>query len=123
MITEIYLSEKKWKELILMSFTKRKELQEIYLDFADKQLEHFREHNYGFCYPKINIIGINLKVIQEDIKVRNMYENKDLDFYQYICETITHEEIHKWLEYNEGEYTSRGYDNIKNKLRMDGYCA
>lgn len=68
-----------------------------------------------------NKIFLNLKNIEKDIEYRNFNYNCELDFYEYICQIISHETIHLLCFELSGVNACKKYDNIKNKLRKNGY--
>lgn len=74
----------------------------------------------SFSYIK-NRIFINLKWIK--ITFGDNRNDARLTFEEKICETISHEIIHICIDALEGEESDASYcyDNIKEKLRSEGY--
>jgi hypothetical protein len=46
-------------------------------------------------------------------------ENR-LDFYDMICKTLSHEEMHRWLLHNESFEAFKKFDNIAHKTYLQG---
>lgn len=93
---------------------------------SDKYLDLHISSNikisYGMQLPSSDIIFLT-RLSFDNIENDNKYYNRNYSIEQKICETISHEEIHVLLENLEGTKTSYAYDNIKEKLRLDGYMA
>ena len=69
------------------------------------------------------ILMLNLRGIKTFQKERCAYSihHLDFNFYQLVCETITHKETNDYLEREIDNFTSAKYDNIyKNKIRKYG---
>ena len=75
------------------------------------------------CNYHLLILFFLTRLSFDNIENDNKYYNRKYSIEQKICETITHEEMHMLLENLEGTKTSYAYDNIKQKLRLDGYMV
>ena len=139
-ITNIIISPKIWRALyktelikkneqLLNSVKDNEETYKLYIkkinNIANAYMRRKMKVVYGFTRKDKDIIGLNLKHIHNDIIDRNEYDNNNYDFYQLICETLTHEEMHNLIAgVNPNDYLpSKKYDNIYHKLRRFGVMA
>jgi hypothetical protein len=139
-ITNIIISPKKWKktyktELIEKNITllnnvkDNNDMYKVYMkkinSMANSYIKRKTSRVYGFTRVDKDFIGLNLKHIHDNIEDRNLYDNNNYDFYQLICETLTHEEMHNLIDgVNPGDYLpSKKYDNIYHKIRRNGIMA
>ncbi len=133
MITDIILKKKSFRKIYFEHNLKLIE-KKVNRPLLDNEIRHIKlktnrylndaiKTSYGFCIEGMDSIFINLKSIYDAIDIRNKSDNKNYDFYQCICETLTHEEIHKTIEVLGEKESIRKYDNIKKRLREYGYMA
>jgi hypothetical protein len=106
---EIFITTKNWEKMV-KAYNKKFHAKED----IDKSIVFHASYTDGFVYPTINMIGLNLKRIQESSTLLNE------DFYDYICNTISHEVIHLWLDDNINIKASDKLDNIAKKYKDYG---
>jgi hypothetical protein len=125
-IVNLVISKKRKRQLY------RKMFREVYPDLSGrmtvKQLDCFVWHRIanddlhfnGYVNPSIpDTIFLCLPNIQR-LSIR---ASKSLGFLRTLCQTISHEEMHKWLETNVDVETSVQYDRIYKKIREHGIMA
>lgn len=134
---EIIITRKKQKEIfteVLIEGNKHlfnNEISEDIKNFYMKkikqtvsyQISKSNNHYFGTHFRNKHLIWINIKKISECQLTRNMHNTIPLTFEQLICETLTHEEIHEYLEFNINSNASKQYDNIFRRLRRFGVMA
>jgi hypothetical protein len=111
MIDKIFITKKNWKKII-DTYNKKSIIKETNINYW---LDRFAKRTDGFCYPKIKIIALNFKQILKTSQEQNR------TFIEEVCLTITHEEIHLWMDFEVSVETSRQYDNIYKKYEKLGY--
>ena len=82
------------------------------IDELSAKINEYEEHYLGMYYHDIDRICINLK--------KNMVDHPD-DFIWSVCDTISHEVIHRVLQYEHSEDISRKFDNISRILSDENY--
>jgi len=100
----ICITPKGWKKMTKAYNKKYNEHENI--DFV---LNFHVKHVDGFVYPNINMIGLNLRQIEKSAILNN------IDFYKFVCNTISHEFIHLWIDKHVDIDTSNKLDNIAKK--------
>jgi len=133
MITDILIIKKSFRKIYLkhnLNMVEKRinrplnDIEVRYIKLkTNKYLNDAIKNSFGFCIENMDSIFLNLKNIHDSIDIRNKCDNKNYDFYQCICETLTHEEMHKTIEALGEKDAIRKYDNIKRKLRESGYMA
>lgn len=118
----IHIKKENIKQVYFDCIRKLNPTQEFSDEFLELRLSHQIKNSYGLQLPYSDVIFITNLVIN-NIENENKYYHRNYSIEQKICEIISHEEIHMSLENLEGFNTAYAYDNIKEKLRFDGYMA
>jgi hypothetical protein len=117
----INIKETTNKRNIRVNFNSKKIKKEIQ-DKIDREFSGHLYMAYGFCpYVQDGRIALFLNEIKNDFTDRLITNERGLSFIEKVCETISHETIHKWLLLEESYEAYAGYDRIKGTLRRDGF--
>jgi hypothetical protein len=118
----IHIKKENIKQVYFDCIRKLNPTHEFPDKYLDLRLSEQIKNSYGLQLPYSDVIFIT-RLVFDNIENENEYYGREYTIEQKICEIISHEEIHMSLENLEGFNTAYAYDNIKEKLRFDGYMA
>jgi hypothetical protein len=110
----------------------KKHIVDIYLsnhfsgydkEYVGRYIDIMLDECFGWINRNIeHKIFLSLKSIIECYQDDNEVTKRKQDFYQKICDTISHESIHIWILENCGLKATHQYDNIAfEKIESFGY--
>ena len=123
----IHVSEKIKMKIFKPAIIKINPDSKLHGNHINKMYRDVEKRSNGYYLMVSDDICIS-KTLKDSIEIENENLNRNFDVIKKVCETISHEEIHMWIQNNidnnEMPYiTSRLYDNIIFGLRLEGIMA